>query len=165
MPIYCGIKQVPNSLKVGDGDMLTWSDNSAFWVFNQVSNLCYTRYNDMIVDLQKVQSQLENKFFNFTPVVDQAALSLWNSGQKDLAYQFLTEYSVNQVETSVKKWRDLGRFLLIKYKDGNVMIEKNGNFERNESGKLPASPLHPAYPDWYYRKIIENNKEHFKAVE
>ena len=165
MPIYCGIKQIPNSLKVGDGDMLTWSDNSAFWVFNQVSNLCYTRYNDMIIDLQKVQSQLENKFFIFTPVVDQAALSLWNSGQKDLAYQFLTEYSVNQVETSVKKWRDLGHFLLIKYKDGNVMIEKNGNFERNESGKLPASPLHPAYPDWYYRKIIENNKEHFKAVE
>jgi hypothetical protein len=119
----------------------------------------------MVVDLQKVQSQLENKFFSFTPVIDQAALSLWNSGQKDLAYQFLTEYSVNQVETSVKKWRDLGHFLLIKYKDGNVMIEKNGNFERNESGKLPASPLHPAYPDWYYRKIIENNKDHFKAVE
>jgi dipeptidase len=165
MPIYCGVKQVPNSLKVGDGDMLTWSDNSAFWIFNQVSNLCYSRYNDMIVDLQKVQSQLENKFFSFTPVVDQAALTLWNKGEKELACQFLTEYSVNQVETTVKKWRDLGHFLLIKYKDGNVMIEKNGNFERNESGKLPVSPLHPAYPDWYYRNIIEKNKAHFKAVK
>jgi dipeptidase len=165
MPVYCGIKQVPQSIKAGDGDMLTWSDNSAFWVFNQVSNLCYSRYNDMIIDLQKVQSQLENKFFSYTPVVDQAALTLWNNGNKDLACQFLTEYSVNQVESSVKKWRDLGHYLLIKYKDGNVMIEKNGKFERNESGKLPVSPLHPAYPDWWYRKIIENNKEHFKAVE
>ena len=165
MPIYCGIKQVPGSLKVGDGDMLTWSDNSAFWVFNQVSNLCYSRYSDMIVDLQKVQSQLENKFFSYTPVVDQAALTLWNKGEKELACQFLTEYSVNQVESSVKTWRDLGHFLLIKYKDGNVMIEKNGQFQRNESGKLPASPLHPAYPDWWYRKIIENNKAHFKALE
>jgi hypothetical protein len=45
------------------------------------------------------------------------------------------------------------------------MIEKNGNFERNESGKLPVSPLHPAYPDWYYRNIIEKNKAHFKAVK
>ncbi|MCX6239401.1 MAG: C69 family dipeptidase [Bacteroidia bacterium] len=165
MPIYCGIKQVPNSLKVGDGDMLTWSDNSAFWVFNQVSNFCYSRYSDMIVDLQKVQSQLENKFFSLTPVVDQAALTLWNNGEKELACQFLTEYSVNQVESSVKRWRDLGHYLLIKYKDGNVMIEKNGQFERNESGKIPVSPLHPAYPDWWYRKIIENNKDHFKAVE
>ena len=165
MPIYCGIKQVPNSLKVGEGDMLTWSDNSAFWVFNQVSNLCYSRYSDMIIDLQKVQSQLENKYFSFTPVVDQAALTLWNNGDKDLACQFLTEYSVNQVESAVKRWRELGHYLLVKYKDGNIMIEKNGQFERNESGKLPVSPLHPAYPDWWYRKIIENNKEHFKAIE
>ena len=165
MPIYCGIKQVPNSVKVGDGDMLTWSDNSAFWVFNQVSNQVYTRYSDMIVDLQKVQSQLENKFFSLTPVVDQAALSLWNKGEKELALQYLTDYSVDQVETSVAKWRDLGHFLLIKYKDGNVMIEKNGKFERNESGIVPASPLHPAYPDWYYRQIIEKNKAHFKAIE
>jgi len=165
MPVYCGIKQVPNSLKVGDGDMLTWSDNSAFWVFNQVSNLCYSRYNDMIIDLKKVQSQLENKFYSFTPVVDQAALTLWNKGEKDLACQFLTEYSVNQVENTVKSWRDMGHFLLIKYKDGNVMIEKNGKFERNESGKLPASPLHPSYPDWYYRSIIEKNKDHFKEIK
>jgi len=165
MPIYCGIKQVPNSVKVGDGDMLTWSDNSAFWVFNQVSNQVYTRYNDMIVDLQKVQSQLENKFFNLTPIVDQAALALWNKGEKDLALQYLTDYSVNQVETSVSKWRDLGHFLLIKYKDGNVMIEKDGKFERNESGIVPASPLHPAYPEWYYRQIIEKNKAHFQEVK
>ncbi|NEW81798.1 MAG: dipeptidase [Mariniphaga sp.] len=165
MPIYCGIKQVPNSVKVGDGDMLTWSDNSAFWVFNQVSNQVYTRYSDMIVDLQKVQSQLENKFFNLTPVVDQAALTLWNKGEKELALQYLTDYSVNQVETSVAKWRDLGHFLLIKYKDGNVMIEKDGKFERNESGIVPASPLHPAYPDWYYRQIIEKNKAHFMEVK
>jgi dipeptidase len=165
MPIYCGIKQVPASLKVGDGDMLTWSDNSAFWVFNQVSNFCYSRYVDMVVDVKKVQSQLENKFISFTPVVDQAALTLWNKGEKDLAYQFLTEYSVNQVESSVKRWRELGHYLLIKYKDGNVMIEKNGQFERNEYGKLPVSPLHPAYPEWWYRKIIENNKDHFKEIK
>jgi len=165
MPIYCGIKQVPNSVKVGDGDMLSWSDNSAFWVFNQVSNQVYSRYSDMIVDLQKVQSQLEDKFFKLTPIVDQAALALWNKGEKDLALQYLTDYSVNQVETSVSKWRDLGHFLLIKYKDGNVMIEKDGKFERNESGIVPASPLHPAYPDWYYRQIIEKNKAHFQEVK
>ena len=165
MPIYCGIKQVPSSLKVGDGDMLTWSDNSAFWTFNQVSNFCYSRYNNMILDLQKVQSQLENKFFSFAPVIDQGALTLWNKGEKDMAYQFLTEYSVNQVENTVKRWKELGHYLLIKYKDGNIMKEKNGQFERNESGKLPASPLQPPYPDWWYRKIIENNKEHLKAIE
>jgi hypothetical protein len=54
---------------------------------------------------------------------------------------------------------------MIKYKDGNIMKEKNGQFERNESGKLPVPPLQPQYPEWWYRKIIENNKEHFKISE
>ncbi len=165
MPIYCGMKQVPEPIRVGNGDLLTWSDNSAFWIFNQVSNLVYSRYKDMIVDLQKVQSQMENKFFNLIPVVDQAALTLWKSGNKELALQYLTEFSASQVESSVKSWRDLSHFLLIKYKDGNVMIEKNGVFEKAESGKVAASPLHPAYPEEFYRKIIEGNKEHFKVIE
>jgi len=45
------------------------------------------------------------------------------------------------------------------------MKEKNGQFERNESGKLPVPPLQPLYPEWWYRKILENNKEHLKVIE
>jgi hypothetical protein len=45
------------------------------------------------------------------------------------------------------------------------MKEKNGLFERNESGKLPVAPFQPPYPEWWYRKIIENNREHFKVIK
>ncbi len=165
MPIYCGIKEVPNSLKVGNGDMLTWSDSSAFWTFNLVTNLCYLRYNDMIADLKKVQTQFESNFFVGVQETDKKALELWNKGENDAALSSLTNYSVNQVETTVKKWKELGNYLLVKYKDGNVMTEKDGKFETNEFGKLPAQPLHPAYPDSWYRAIIKGNEEHFKAVE
>jgi dipeptidase len=165
MPIYCGIKAIPQPLKVGNGDMLTWSDNSAFWTFNEVANFCYSRYRDMIVDVQKVQKGLENKFISFIPLTDQNALALWNKGEKDLACQYLTDYSTSQVDNTMKQWKDLIHYLLIKYKDGNVMKEKNGQFERNESGKLPVAPLQPPYPEWWYRKILENNKEHFKEGE
>lgn len=165
MPIYCGIKTIPEPLKVGNGDMLTWSDSSAFWTFNEVANFCYSRYRDMIVDMQKVQKSLENKFMTMTPLTDQSALALWNKGEKDAACQFLTDYSVSQVDNTEKQWKSLFHYLMIKYKDGNVMKEKNGQFERNESGKLPVPPLQPPYPEWWYRKILENNKEHFKASE
>jgi hypothetical protein len=37
----------------------------------------------------------------------------------------------NQVGSTVKKWKELGQYLIIKYKDGNVMREKDGQFERN----------------------------------
>lgn len=165
MPVYCGIKEVPNSLKVGNGDMLTWSDSSAFWTFNLVTNLCYLRYNDMIADLKRVQTQFESNFFVGVQETDKKALELWNKGENDAALSSLTNYSVNQVETTVKKWKELGNYLLVKYKDGNVMSEKDGKFETNEFGKLPAQPLHPAYPDSWYRAIIKGNEEHFKAVE
>ena len=165
MPVYCGINEVPNSVKVGNGDFLTWSDTSAFWIFNTVANMCYLRYNDMIKDVQKVQSRKEKEFMNTVGGTDQQALNLWNKGDKKGAIKCLTAYSNNQVETTVKDWKELSHYLLIKYKDGNVMKEKDGKFQRNEFGKEPEQPMHPAYPDSWYRLIIEKNKEHFKAVE
>jgi dipeptidase len=165
MPVYCGISEVPNSVKVGNGDFLTWSETSAFWIFNTVSNFCYLRYNDMIKDVQKVQSRKEKGFISGIKAIDQKALDFWKKGDKKSAIKTLTAYSVNQVETTVKDWKELSHYLMIKYKDGNVMKEKDGQFERNEYGKLPAQPLHPSYPDSFYRMIIDKNKDHFKAVE
>jgi dipeptidase len=162
MPIYCGITEIPESLKTGNGDMLTWSDNSAFWLFNLVTNLCYLRYDDMIKDLQIVQNELETKFIEYNLAVDQAAITLWYSGKRELAKQFITEYSANQADLTFKEWKRLSHYLMVKYKDGNIMKEKNGRFERNEHGKLPASPNQPGYPDWWYRKIIKNTGDHFK---
>ncbi len=36
-PMYCGITEVPECFKVGNGDMLTYSPTSAFWLFNHGS--------------------------------------------------------------------------------------------------------------------------------
>ena len=56
-PMYCGITRVPETFAVGNGDMMTFSDNSAFWVFNQVTNFAYTRTSLLIGDLQKKQNR------------------------------------------------------------------------------------------------------------
>jgi dipeptidase len=165
MPVYCGINKIPNSVKVGNGDFLTWSETSAFWIFNTVSNLCYLRYDDMIKDVQKVQSRKEKGFISSVPETDQKALSLWNKGDKANAIKTLTAYTDAQVETTVKDWKELSHYLLIKYKDGNVMKEKDGKFQRNEFGKEPEQPSHPAAPDAWYRMIIDKNKDHFKEVK
>jgi dipeptidase len=165
MPVYCGINEIPNSIKVGNGDFLNWSETSAFWIFNTVSNYCYLRYNDMIQDVQKIQAQKEKEFISSVKVNDQKALAFWNKGDKANAIKTLTAFSVNKVETTVADWKKLSHYLMIKYKDGNVMKEKDGQFERNEYGKQPAQPLHPSYPDSWYRMIIDKKKDHFKAAE
>jgi dipeptidase len=58
-PMYCGITKVPESFAVGNGDMMTFSDNAAFWVFNQVANFAYTRTRLINDDILKKQSELE----------------------------------------------------------------------------------------------------------
>ncbi|GET21876.1 dipeptidase [Prolixibacter denitrificans] len=162
MPVYCGIQKVPEPIRVGNGDMLTWSNTSAFWVFNTVSNLAYLRYDYMIKDIQKVQSELETKFVDFTPAVDEAAMDLWNKGEHNMARKFLTEYSDKQVNLTVNRWTQLEHYLIIKYKDGNIMKEKDGKFERNESGKLPVMPAQPGYPEWWYRNVAKQTGDHLK---
>ncbi len=163
MPMYCGMTKVPHSLQVGNGDMLTYSPTSAFWVFNTVSNRAYTRYSDMIVDIKKVQSKLEKKFSDLIPAVDAAAKVLYDNNPK-LAREYITDFSLEQAELTVDRWRELGNFLLVKYLDGNVHPEKNGVFDRNAHG-YPAYPKHPGYSERFYRNIAKDTGDKLKMRE
>ena len=78
-----------------------------------------------------------------------AALELYNSGNKDLVSQFLNEYSIQQSDITVDKWKQLGQDLLVKYMDGNV---------KGENKKV----LHPAYPQFWYKAIVNETGEKLK---
>jgi dipeptidase len=159
VPIYCAINRVPESYAEGNGDMLKYSPTAAFWVFSRVSNFAYLRYDLMIQDIKKVQAELETKFARYTPAIDGAALKLWETDPK-LANEFLTDYSVNTANATVQRWQELSNWLLVKYIDGNVKKEKDGQFLRNPWGD-PVSPSQPTYPDYWYRTIIDQTKDKF----
>ncbi|MBE0646551.1 MAG: C69 family dipeptidase [Bacteroidales bacterium] len=161
-PMYCGILEVPEPFAVGNGDMLTYSPTSAFWIFTFVSNWAYTKYNYMIKDIQKVQTRMENFFINATPGVDKEALALYGESPA-AAREFLTDYSDAMGNFTVDTWRDLGQYLLVKYHDGNVKKEKDGTFERNEWG-VPAFPDQPGYPEWWMKKIADDCGDNVKVI-
>ncbi len=163
VPMYCGMTKVPHSFAVGNGDMLTYSETSAFWTFNLVSNFTYLRYNSMIKDVVKVQSELENKFIKMVQSVDQAALALWNNGNQQLAREFITDYSVNAGNNTVQRWKELSNYLLVKYKDGNIMKEKDGKFQRTDTGAAEY-PDQPGYPEEWYRSIVKQTGDKLKAI-
>ncbi|MFQ6103799.1 MAG: dipeptidase [Candidatus Glassbacteria bacterium] len=148
VPMYCGIREVPKNYAVGTGSFYDFTWESAFWVFNFVANYAYSRYSDMIQDIQKVQRELEGKFLAEQPGIEEAALELYKKAP-GLAKDYLTDYSVKQGEMTVKRWRELGEFLIVKYLDGNV---------KDELGKV----THPGYPESWYRLIVENTGDHFK---
>lgn len=162
-PMYSSMTRVPETFAEGNGDMLTYSPNSAFWAFNRVSNFAYLRYDLISKDVKKVQQEFENRFLAYTPAIDKAVTELYESDPA-VAREFLTDYSVNIGNQVVNRWIELADFLLVKYMDGNLKPEENGKFLRNPFG-YPATPEHPGYPEWWLRKLIEETGDKFEYLE
>jgi dipeptidase len=157
-PIYCSNTRTPESYAQGNGDMLTYSNTSAFWVFNKVTNFAYLRYDVMSQDIRKVQKEMEGYYAQMTPIVDQKALELYKNSPAEAA-TFLTNYSVNTANSLVTSWGKLFEYLLVKYMDGNVKKEENGKFKYNQYNAAPARVSNPQYPDWWKKILIESTGE------
>jgi len=161
-PVYCGHTEVPHEMAVGNGDLLNFSWTSAFWIHNWVSNMVYTRYSDMSEDMKKVQSRLEEQFKTAQPGVEKKAAELYKKSQPE-AIHYLTQYTNNQVKEGVAEWKKLGEYLMIKYIDGVVKKEENGQFKRNPHG-LPEFPSRPGYSNEYYQKIVDQTGDKYKVL-
>jgi len=153
-PIYCGITEVPECFKVGNGDMLTYSPTSAFWLFNMVANFCYGRYDLMSADAIKVQKKLETSYIAEIPAIDEAAVNLLAIDEKQ-ARDYLTKYSLKTAGNTFNQWKSLSEFLLVKYIDGNIKKEKDGKFSRTPSG-VAELPLQPGYNDGWKKSVIKD---------
>ncbi len=157
VPFYCGITKIPKSYAEGNGDMLTYSPDAAFWTFNKVANFCYLRYNLMIPDVKKLQKEMEDNFIGEVAEYDKKAQDLWKTNP-DQAREFLTSITSQRAFNVVAKWNKLFEFLLVKYIDGNVKQEENGTFKRNIHG-FPSNPKQPGYNDTWKKQVIESNGE------
>ena len=155
-PMYCGMTDVPQAFKVGNGDIMTYSADAAFWVFNEVTNFVYSRASVMTPELLAKQKELEQKYITETADIDTKAAALFNSTAKGAAKQgteMITAYSVNAGNNTVKEWRELYKFLFTKYMDGNVKTRR----PVPEGYKYVAPELkQPGYPqDWLMRIVID----------
>lgn len=155
-PMYCGMTAVPHSFAVGNGDIMTYSADAAFWVFNEVTNFVYSRANVMTPDLQAKQKELEQKYINETAEIDARAAELFGSNARGAAKktnELITNYSVNAGNNTVKEWRELYKHLFTKYMDGNIKTRR----ELPENHKyIPPSVKQPGYPqDWLMRIVLD----------
>lgn len=161
-PMYCSITEVPECYREGNGDLYTFSWTSSFWIQNWVSNMVYNKYDYMHPDLKKVQDELEGKFLAEQNSTEKEALELYKKSPEQ-AVQFLTKYSEKQAQYAFEKWKKLGEFLVIKYMDGVVRKEKDGEFIRNEHGK-PSSPQRVGYPKDFYERVVKETGDKYKVL-
>ena len=166
-PMYCGINKIPLCFREGNGSMVEYSETSAFWLFNRVTNFAYSRYNDMIKDIIKVQDRLESGFVKSVAAFDKVAeKELASTKDTAAVIDMLTQFSNSQAELMFNEWKKLDDFLMVKYIDGNIKKEKDGKFLESQyrDGQCEF-PEQPKYPEWWYRAIIKDHGETIKVVK
>lgn len=152
LPIFCSTDEVPWCFDKTNGSLLDYSPTSAFWTFNRVSNFAYGKYQPMMVDIKKKQAELETAFEQELPEIERNVANM----SEMQARNYLTDYVMHISEATNNEWRKLGEFLLVKFLDGNIKREENGNFLKNEQG-LPPTIIRAGYPDEIQRKMIQEN--------
>lgn len=155
-PMYTCSAKVPQAYAVGNGSMMEFTNKAAFWVFNQVTNFAYTRYNVIHPDIRKKQKALETQYQSFVQMVDAGAAGML-SQNRQTTVDFLTEFSCNTGNQLVDTWRDFYGYLFARYMDGNIKTAVPG--EKNPKVEQPA------LPEWYLRTIIEKTGDKLRVTE
>jgi hypothetical protein len=125
---------------------------------NRVANMVYGRYNYLHEEVQKVQAELENQFLNQQDSIEHLALAV--SGAR--TNQVLTGYSNKMAQEVFDRWKKLSEFLMIKYMDGVIREEKDGQFIRNEYGQ-PLYPKRANPSNRFYREIVKETGDKYKV--
>lgn len=160
-PIYTCATRVPEAYEAGNGAMMKFSETSAFWAFNQVSNLAYTRYNAIHPEIEAKQQTREKKYIAYTPAIDKAAEELLKV-DKNLAVEFLTDYTVNTANRLAADWRTFYQYLFMRYMDGNIKTALP-----TPEGYKHMNPKveQPGYGEEWYRRVVKETGEQFLMPE
>ncbi len=154
-PMYCGATDIPQAYKHGNGAMMEFSNKSAFWIFNQVSNFAYLRYNVIHPEIYEYQQSLEKKYISYVSATDKAAAEIYKADKK-MGIEYITDFSCNTGDKLAKDWRIFYEYLFTKYMDGNVK-EPDGN-KQNPICKQPG------YGDDFYKKIVKETGDKLKYI-
>lgn len=154
IPMYSSITKAPRTFERGNGAMMVWSDDAAFWIFNQVTNYAYTRYNAIHPEIAEKQKMFEDGFVALTPEIDKRAQVLFEKNPK-AAVEYLTNYSCTEADKVTYAWKDFYQYLFMKYMDGNVKTADPG--QQNPKVKQPE------YSKEFLKMIVTDHGDKIKV--
>ncbi len=179
-PIYTSTYEVPECFRVGNGNMITYSPTSAFWMTNRVANACYKAYNIMFPTVDAEIDAWENAMMAEVLKADDEALKIYNDAKKKPRKKirrndrerkvvdpytevrnYLTAFSVENAQKIFNKWVELEELLLVKYIDGNVKAQNaDGSFVTNGfTDCIPDKITQPGYTaKWKEATAKDNGK-------
>ena len=178
-PIYSNTEKVPECFRQSNGNLLSYSATSSFWINNRISNACYRMYNIMAPYVRERIDKFENEQMEKVRQNDVKALELFKKSmdsaekagkKKSLAYdvmadtgasfaavkRLLTSYSVKTAQDIFKQWQELEVTLTVKFIDGNVKAQNaDGSFKHTDfSAGIPDGLTQPGYTDTWKEAVV-----------
>ncbi|MEF9931729.1 MAG: C69 family dipeptidase [Bacteroidales bacterium] len=152
-PVYTCSNAISNHYALGNGSMVEYSETSMFWLQNRIAQFAYLRYNQIGAEVRAVVDKHENEMIEAVAQADANALKMDNK-----AIDYLTQFSVNEANALFDKWKQLDKYLLVKYIDGNTKKqEADGAFTTNgHSNRVPVTPNFPGYTEKFKKAIKED---------
>ncbi len=148
MPLYMGMKEPPRSLTIADPMEFNW--DSGYWTFDLFANYVYAQFSIMIDDVKQEQQKLENRAITMSRAVDKAAKELYEV-DKEMMAEYLTDFSVNNAEFVVDRWREFSKEMFSRYNDRYI---------RDEDVLRPW-PQGIGYPEEFRRRAVEERPNFF----
>ena len=163
-PIYASVTAVPECFAEGNGDMMTYSPTSAFWLFNRVAHFAYLLYDRVAPEIRTHIDRYEADNLRLLKEQDEKLVRMIDNGNASYAFDAMTEWCSGRTKLLCNEWNELNNYLLVKYMDGNVKHQaEDGSFLDNGAGRrIPKNPMHPAFPEHWLRAIV---KEHGEVIK
>lgn len=158
-PMYTCMTEIPLCFREGNGGIMEYSETAAFWVFNQVTNWAYTKYDYIHPEIAEKQAAYEQGWVDGIAKVDERAAKLYQEDPAK-AVDYLTRFSSKEAEKLTADWREFYKYLFVKYMDFNIKEAQS----TPKSYKYYAPKVQqPKYSEEYYRAIIEQTGDKLKA--
>ena len=102
VPFYASITDFPETYKT-DGRVTGFSNKSAWWAFNRLGTITAKRWGDMHILVDNTWNPIQKEFFDNQNGIERAALDYLNQGERAVAIDFLTLYSIKCGNRAVNK--------------------------------------------------------------
>jgi len=157
MPMYTVMTKVPDSLVLGGkAKIMNFSMDSAFWVFNLVSQMAYDRWDIIYPEILNKSTPFQDTFDKDVPALDKQIISLVSKGEVSKAIEAATNYSVSVGDEVYQKWREFWEYLVPRHVDGltktYVPDQKNPDIDS------------PGYGDAWYQRIVKETGDKYLVL-
>lgn len=161
VPVYCSMTRLPECFNAPGADDITFSDKSAFWICNWVSNMVYPRYSALFPDLRQVRDSLQKAYLAQQAAIETKAKAMSPADMQ----KFLNDYSIEQAQGMLERWKQLAVFLIVRHNDmARRPVDEQGRFKRGKHG-LGAHVERPGYPESYANRLVKEAGKRYITPE